>query len=239
MTANKNIVLITGEPNTGKTTSLDYLRDPQKYVYLNTDMKEVPFKGNFAADVSVEDPQDILGYIDELEQQEGLHGGIIDTLTFMMDMYETQYIHGSTDTRKMWGEMAQFYKQFIHRIKAGSKSYIILAHEDISLNEKTSQMESRIPIKGAIGRLGAEADFTTILSSRNIELKRLEGHSNDLLKITPEEEEDGMKRVFITRANKEHPGALARSARGLFSRDEMYIDNNIQQVLDRINTYYN
>lgn len=236
---NKNILLVTGEPNTGKSTSLYFLRQPERYVYLNTDMKETPFRSKFAVNISVDDPLDILDYMDQVEDNDDIDGVIVDTLTFMMDMYESMYIHNATDSRKMWGEMAQFYKAFIRKAKAGTKTYIILAHENIELNEKTAQMESKVPIKGAIGRVGAQADFTTVVSSRNIDVKKLKDISNDLLEITEEEEADGIKRIFLTRSNKEHTGSLARSAIGLWEREEIYIDNNIQQVLDRINTYYN
>ncbi|SUA63253.1 Uncharacterised protein [Oligella urethralis] len=37
MSNNKNIVLIMGKPNTGKSTSLMKLANQDRYVYLNTD----------------------------------------------------------------------------------------------------------------------------------------------------------------------------------------------------------
>lgn len=36
-TGNKNIVLVMGKPNTGKSTSLMKLKNQSKMVYLNTD----------------------------------------------------------------------------------------------------------------------------------------------------------------------------------------------------------
>lgn len=238
MAENKNVVLIMGQPNTGKTTSLYFLDNPEKYVYLNTDMKETPFRSKFAVNIGIEDPVDILGYIDEVEDNPDIQGIVIDTLSFMMDMFETQYISEAADSRKMWGEYAQFYKKFIHKIKSGTKDYIILAHEDTFLNEKTNQLESKVPVKGAVGKIGVEADFTTILSSKTVEIKRLQGHENSLLNITPDEEADGSKRVFVTRISKEFAGGKMRSAMGLWDRSELFIDNNIQQVLDRLKDYY-
>ena len=95
-----------------------------------------------------------------------------------------------------------------------------------------------MPIKGAVGRTGIEADFTTILSTKQIPIKKLEGFENDLLHITDEEKEDGFKFVFTTRITKESVGEKMRAAMGLWSRQELYIDNDLNQVFSRLKTYY-
>ena len=99
-------------------------------------------------------------------------------------------------------------------------------------------MDTRIPIKGAVGKIGVEADFTTILSTKQIPIKKLDGFENDLLHITDEEKEDGFKHVFCTRVTKESVGEKMRSAMGLWSRKELYIDNDLDQVFDRLKDYY-
>lgn len=236
---NKNVVLVMGAPNQGKSSSLYFLDHPEKYVYLNADKKQTPFRSRFMATIEVEDPVDVLDFIDEIEENEEVEGVIIDTITHLMDMFETQYIADAADSRKMWGEYAHFYKKLIHKAKSGAKSYIVLAHEDIFLNEKTNQLEAKVPVKGAIGRVGIEADFTTIVSAKTVEVKKLKDVQNDLLDVSPEDEEDGAKRVFVTRVTKDHSGGKMRSAMGLWDRSELYIDNNIQHVLDRLDQYYN
>ena len=50
---NKNVVLICGEPNTGKSTSLLKLANQEKMAYLNCDLKELPFLSRFAVNVEV------------------------------------------------------------------------------------------------------------------------------------------------------------------------------------------
>lgn len=238
MAQNKNIVLIMGKPNTGKSTSLMNLENQEKMVYLNTDLKELPFKSRFAKSVEVSDAFDVLQYIGEIEQASQIEGAVLDTLTFLMSMYERQYVNNSANTQKAWGDYGNFYKEFIHAIKAGSKDYAILAHEDSALNEQSMQMESRIPIKGSVGRVGAEADFTTILSTKQMPIRKLEGYENDLLHITDEEREDGFKYVFATRVTKESVGEKMRSAIGLWKRNELYIDNDLNQVFNRLKDYY-
>ena len=238
MSQNKNIVLIMGKPNTGKSTSLMNLHNQNKMVYLNTDLKELPFKSRFIKNVEVADALDVLAYIKEIEQSEQVEGVVLDTLTFLMSMFERQYVNGSANTQKAWGDYGNFYREFIHAIKAGSKDYAILAHEDSFLNEQSMQMESRVPLKGSVAKIGVEADFTTILSTKQMPIKKLEGHENDLLHITDEEREDGFKYVFATRVTKESVGEKMRSAIGLWNRNELYIDNDLNQVFNRLKEYY-
>ena len=76
-------------------------------------------------------------------------------------------------------------------------------------------MDSKVPIKGAVGKIGIEADFTTILSTKQMPIKKLEGIENDLLHISDEEKEDGFKYVFVTRVSKDNIGEKMRSAMGL------------------------
>lgn len=238
MAQNKNIVLIMGKPNTGKSTSLMNLHNQGKMVYLNTDLKELPFKSRFLKNVEVSDALDVLAYINEIEQSPQVEGAVLDTITFLMSMYERQYVNSATNTQKAWGDYGIFYKEFIHAIKAGTKDYAILAHEDTFLNEQSMQMESRVPVKGSVGKIGVEADFTTILSTKQMPIKKLEGHENDLLHITDAEREDGFKYVFCTRVTKESIGEKMRSAIGLWKREELYIDNDLNQVFNRLKQYY-
>lgn len=71
-----------------------------------------------------------------------------------------------------------------------------------------------------------------------IPVKKLEGHENDLLHITDEEREDGVKYVFATRVTKETAGGKMRSAMGLWGRNELYIDNDVAQVFKRLEEFY-
>lgn len=237
---NKNIVMVMGVPNSGKSTSLRNLPQ-EKMVYLNTDLKEIPFKAHFMHSQDVADAQDIIGFIHEIEQQAAVTGAVLDTLTFLMTMYERQYVAPHAGTKKgqsAWGDYGNFYKEFIHAIKSGTKDYAILAHASTELNEQAMMMETRVPVKGAVGKTGVEADFTTILQSMQVPLKMLEGRENDLLTITDEEREDGVKYVFVTRVTKEFSGAKMRAPMGLWKRNELYIDNDLNLVFNRLKEYY-
>lgn len=240
MAQNKNLVLILGKPNTGKSASLRNL--PQKTMaYLNADLKEIPFQSNFASSVEIADALEVLDYIDAIEEEAGITGGVLDTITFLMQMYERQYVvpfAGTKTGQSAWGDYGNFYRNMIHKLKAGSKNYAILAHEASEYNELNSRIDSYVPIKGAVGKVGVEADFTTILSSKQMPIKTLEKYPNDLLKITDTEREDGVKYVFQTRITKDSTGEKMRSAMGLWSREELYIDNDLQLVFERLNKFY-
>jgi hypothetical protein len=238
---NKNIVLIMGPPNTGKSASLMKLSNPDKMVYLNADLKELPFASKFKLNLPIADSKDVIDYITQIEEEPSVTGAVLDTLTFLMSMYERQYVTpfaGTKQGQTAWGDYGNFYREFIHAIKSGTKNYAILAHAATELNEQAMQMETYVPVKGAVGRTGVEADFTTILSTKQVPLKKLEGYENDLLHITEEEEEDGFKYVFCTRVTKETVGEKMRSAVGLWKRNELYIDNDLEQVFQRLRQYY-
>jgi len=237
MSSNKNIMLIMGTPNSGKTSSLALMPDQHEYVYLNVDLKELPFKANFMGEVEVTDPIDILTYIDEIENNKDCKGAVIDTLSKLMEMYEKMYVKTATNTQQAWGEYADFYFHLIRRIKSGSKNYAILAHADLVKNEQTGEYETKVPIKGAVGKIGCEADFTTILSAKQMQTAKLRDKPNSLLHITDDEDEDGVKRVLVTRVTKDTLGEKMRAPIGLWSRDELYVDANLSYVFDRLNSY--
>lgn len=240
MSQNKNLVMVMGKPNTGKSASLRNM--PQEsMVYLNADLKETPFRDKFMMSVEIADAKDAIEFIRQIEGEESASGAVLDTITFLMQMYERQYVApfaGTKTGQSAWGDYGNFYRELIHEIKSGTKNYAILAHEDESLNEQAMQMESRVPIKGAVGKVGVEADFTTILRSMQVPITRLKGIENDLLTITPEEEEDGVKYVFQTRITKETAGSKMRSAMGLWGRNELFIDNDLDLVFKRLNKFY-
>ena len=238
MAGNKHIALIMGPPNSGKSTSLMNMKNQPRWAYLNTELKALPFADKFKVNIEVADAAEIIGFIKEIEESKEIDGAVLDTITFLMSMFERQYVTDAVDGQAAWGAYGNFYRNFIHAIKAGTKDYAIMAHEEVIHNEQLMIMESRVPIKGAVGRIGVEADFTTILSTKQVPISKLEGVENNLLHITDEEIEDGFKHVFCTRISKDSIGQKMRSAIGLWDRSELYIDNDLEQVFTRLRDYY-
>ena len=243
MAGNKNVVLIMGAPNTGKTTSLRLLENQSKMVYLNTDLKEVSFDDSFMKCVDVKNAPDILGFMDEIEGAAPVEGVVLDTLTFAMSMFERQYVAPHAGTKKgqsAWGDYANFYGNLMHKIKAGTKDYIILAHDKAEYNTETMETESKVPVKGAVGRQGVEADFTVIVSAIKMPVKKLQDtkYQNPLLTITEDEEEDGNKYVFQTRPYK-GTGNTCRGKWGMWERNYLYIDANADALMKHVKAYNN
>ncbi len=125
--SNKNIILITGKPSSGKSTSLMHV-DAETTAYINTDLKELPLRNaRHFQDVSITNAKDLIPYINNIEEAEGVKLGVLDTLTFAMDMFETQFVTADDvkDSRAAWGDYAKFYKRFILAMKSGSKDYVV------------------------------------------------------------------------------------------------------------------
>lgn len=100
MSTNNHIVLVMGKPNTGKSTSLRNLKNQESMIYLNTDLKALPFKSKFLKTIDVADAMDVIGYIQQIEEVPTVTGAVLDTLTFLMSMYERQYVLNATNTQK-------------------------------------------------------------------------------------------------------------------------------------------
>lgn len=233
---NNRIVLCTGKPASGKSASLLQVKDDPSIAYLNTDLKDLPFKAGFT-ELKITDPMMIHQAIQELEGMDQIETIVLDTITFLMDQYETQYVTRATNTMKAWGDYAQFYKQFMHAIKAGNKNYIIFAHTKDVYNESELVMEIKVPVKGAVGHVGVEADFSTIIGSKKVPITKLT-EENDLLHITDREKDLGFKYVFQTFIDKDSVNDKMRSAMGLWKDNEKYIDNDIKEVTTRLEDYY-
>lgn len=119
------------------------------------------------------------------------------------------------------------------------KPVIFIAHTLKVLNENTGEWEVSVPIKGALKNNGIEAYFSTVVASKKVPLKDLKDYKSDLLHITEEDEAVGFKYVFQTRLTKSTTGERIRSPMGLFSKDETFMDNDCQILLDHLNKFYN
>lgn len=101
-----NVLLIAGKSATGKSASLSNLRDQEGVLYLNCESnKDLPFNHSFMS-VTITDPMLVPQYIVQAESQSKIHTIVIDSLTFMMDQYESQYVLPSSNTMKMWGKLS-------------------------------------------------------------------------------------------------------------------------------------
>jgi len=237
---NHNLVLIAGKSATGKSISLRNLKDPEGVVYLCCENnKELPFASKFKT-LNITDPMQVYQAIEEVESKNDIHTIVIDSLSFLMDMFETQKVLPSTNTMQAWGQYAQFFKRLMQEyIAKSTKNIICTAHTMDILNEAEMVMETMIKVKGSLMNQGIESYFTHVIATKKMTLKKLESYENKLLNTTEEEEMLGIKYVFQNRLTKETVNERIRSPLGMWTVPETFIDNDIQLVLDQIHQYYN
>lgn len=223
------------------------IRNQDSWVYLNCENnKALPFKNTFK-NIQIKTPEQVhqvFTVIAEQMQKEDdsnkKSGIVIDSLTFLMNMYENLRINECQgDTRAAWKNYGKFFNDLMSKYIAMCKlPVVVTAHVQDTFNEETQKWESFIPVKGALKTTTLEAFFTCILYAKVVPLKDLEDYQNDLLHITEDDKIDGFKHVFQTRLTAKTTGEKIRGPLGLFSRQETYIDNDVQQVIDRLTEFY-
>jgi len=234
-----HLVLIVGESKAGKSASLEHLKDPKGVMYLGTEAgKRLPFKSDFKK-ATITDPMQILAYFDKAEQMPEVHSIIIDSLTYMMDQFESQYVIGSVNTMAAWGDYQQFFKTLMQKkVAASSKTVGFTAHTQAILDESAGEFKVKVPVKGALKAYGIESYFSTVISTKKMQLPKLEAYANPLLIITERDKRLGYKHVYQTQPTKETAQEAIGGPMGMWSYEETYIDNNLQFVFDRLAEYY-
>lgn len=236
---NDQLVLLCGKSATGKSASLMQLENPQGVMYLNCESgKKLPFRSKFK-EYTITDPLQVNEAFSAAESLPEIHTIVVDSLTYLLDMYESLYVLNSANTMKAWGDFAQFFKVLMQQYVAlSTKNVIFIAHTRDTLNEGEMVMETKVPVKGSIQNNGIESYFTIVIASKKVPLKALKDYGSSLLTITPEEEALGFKYVFQTKITRDTVNERLRGPLGLFTTKETFIDNNMQSVLNRLKEYY-
>lgn len=236
---NEHLALICGKSGSGKSASLRNLRDPESVLYLNCEAgKRLPFPAKFVQK-TVTNPNQVKEAFAWAEKQDEIKVIIVDTLTFWLDMYISQYVRTAVDGRAAWGNFAEFFRSTMQvDVAKSSKKVIFLAHVLDVYNETAMVMETAIPVAGSLKNQGIEAYFSMVLMCQKIKLDDLT-EENDLLKITDREKVVGFKHVFQTQVTKDTINTRIRGPMMLWGDNETFIDNDIQMVIDRLDSYYN
>lgn len=236
---NDHLVLIGGKSATGKSASLMNLEKPEGVMYLNCESgKKLPFKSKFKQYV-ITDPLQVNEAFEAAEKMPDVHTIVVDSLTYLMDMYESVYVINSANTMAAWGQFSQYFKVLMQQFVAKStKNVIFTAHTADTLNESEMVMETKVPVKGSLKNNGIESYFSVVIASKKVPLKVLKEYASPLLTITPEEEALGFKYVFQCKLTKDSVNERLRGPLGLFDTNETFIDNNMQLVLNRLHEYY-
>jgi hypothetical protein len=204
---------------------------------LNIRNKSLPFPNKYSS-FNITDPYQVFELITEANKRPEVEYIAIDSLTFLMDMYESMYVLTSSDSRKAWGSYAQFYKELMNEYVAKStKKFLFIAHTSDILSEE-GLLETKVKVKGALMDRGIEANFTTVVSTKVMPTKKLEHYDNPLLVIDEDDTLLKYKNVFQTRLTESTVNERIRSPLKMWSIKETYIDNDIKLVFDRITEYY-
>lgn len=236
---NDHLVLLCGKSATGKSASLMGLNKPEGVMYLNCEAgKRLPFNTKFKQ-YTITDPLQVMEAFTTAEGMPDIHTIVIDSLTYLLDMYESVYVLPAANGMQAWGQFSQYFKTLMQQnVAKSTKAVIFTAHTLDTLNESEMVMETKVPVKGALKNNGIESYFTVVIASKKVPLKALKDYKSDLLTITPEEEALGFKYVFQCKLTKETVNERLRGPLGLFDTKETYIDNNIQLVLNKLQAYY-
>ena len=236
---NDQLVLISGESGTGKSLSLMNLRNSEKVMYLNCESgKRLPFRNKFKTYV-ITDPLQVYEAFTHANGNPDFDVIVIDTLTFLMDMYESNYIIPVGDKQKAWGDYQQYFKNLMQLYVAPSnKQVLFLAHTKSELNTSINEYTVSVPVKGALKANGLEAYFSTVVSTKKLPLKDVKAYGSDLINISERDETLGFKHVFQTQLTKATVGDRIRSPLNMFTVPQTYMDNDAQLLLDHLNNYY-
>ena len=95
---NDNLILICGKSATGKSAALMGLKNPEGVMYLNCEAgKKLPFRSKFKQ-FTITDPLQVYEAFDHAETDPSIHTIVVDSLTFLMEMYESVYVVNSANT---------------------------------------------------------------------------------------------------------------------------------------------
>jgi hypothetical protein len=240
VTPNDYMVAVVGKSSTGKSASLMSIKNPEGVMYLNCEAgKKLPFKSKFWQ-ITITDPMQVLEAFQAAEQDPNIHTIVVDSLSFLLEMYVSLYVVTNTaNGMKAWGDFAQFIKSlFQQHVAASTKNIIFTSHTADKYNESELVTEVAMPVQGSTKNVGLEAYFSVVIATKKMTLKELAKYANPLLTITARDEILGYKHVFQTQPTKETKAERLRGPIGMWSIEETYIDNDIQLVIDRLHQYY-
>lgn len=221
-----------------KLKAVDSFNGHSLTTYVEHQEKRLPFRNKFNSFV-ITDPYEVHDGFDHGTDNPDIDGIVVDSLTFLMDMFNNKYIYNAVDGRAAWGDYQQFFRTMLQdKVPTFAKPVIFMAHVRDDFDAATETYKTTVPIQGALKNVSVEAYFSTIVSAKTLTLKQLEPYQNDMLTITPDDEMLGYKHVFQTRLTKNTTNERIRSPIGFFEISETFIDNDVQMLLNHLNKCY-
>jgi len=207
-------VIVVGKSGSGKSTSLRNL-NPETTAVINTERKQLPFKGakNFM-NVPVQSLKDFNAAMTKAMSSDKVETIVIESFTSLIEM-----IYREADVRFKGFDVWSFYNKEIDRILNMSKNtdkHIVYLAIDGAYEGDDGVQERFVAVDGNRWKKRVEKEFVVCLYTDN-------HYSND-------------KTDYRFRTQSQGKDS-AKSPMGMF--DELYIDNDLQKVIDKCNEYYN
>lgn len=237
----KQLIMLAGVSASGKSTSLMNMKEPEGVFYLSTESnKGLPFPDKFKKlKNGLNNPNEVFTLFKQLEGMPEIHTIVIDSITFLLDMFESKVVLTSANKMGAWSDYQQFFKKIMQEYVATStKNWIFIAHNTAEL-QNDGTYSYYVPIKGALKNQGLEAYFSMIIYTRRVKITELEElpYDDNLLHITTRDKTVGYKHVFQCEVTKEFANSRIRSPIGCFKDNQIFMDNDLQLLMDHIEAY--
>lgn len=211
-------VLCIADTGAGKTSSLRNL-DMASVCYVNVDGKPLPFKHkDLAKNITLNNTQQLINGMEQIENDMDIEYCVIDTITFLGDMFYTEHIENSSNGMRAWADYKSYILKVINMAKRSRINYIFLAHSQDVYDEKEMATKTFAKIQGSLKGGGLEGHFTYVLYN------------------VVKADADGMPEyLYLTNKQK---GYIGLSAKTPFDMVEAWIPNDITLFFNAVDEYH-
>jgi len=211
-------VLCVADTGCGKTSSLRGL-DLSKVCYVNVDSKPIPFRhADLNKNITLENTAQLINGMEQIEGDDSVEYCVIDTISFLADMFYAEHIENSSNGMKGWADYKSYLLKVINMAKRSRIHYIFLAHSADVYDDKEMITKTFSKVQGSLKGGGLEGHFTYVLYN--------------IVKA----DADGMPEyLYLTNKTKGYVGVSAKTP---FEMIDTWIKNDITIFFDAVDTYH-